>query len=139
MDAGIFTINTSDFYLKELIDEVYDIYKQQWDVKHIELNINFDERLNKYMIKSDKLRLKQILMNLLSNSYKFTFQGSINISVKPDFIDNEEVVLFWVSDTGIGITRENQSKLFKLFGMVKNSNQSEINPNGWGIGLTVSK
>ena len=139
MDAGIFTINTSDFYVKELIDEVCDIYKQQWDVKRIELNINFDERLNEYMIKSDKSRLKQILMNLLSNSYKFTFQGSINISVKPDFVDNEEVVLFWVSDTGIGITKENQSKLFKLFGMVKNNNQNEINPNGWGIGLTVSK
>ena len=82
------------------------------------------------MIKSDKSRLKQILMNLLSNSCKFTYKGSINISVKPDFIDNQEVITFIVSDTGIGITQENQSKLFKLFGMVRNSNQSEINPNG---------
>ena len=139
MDAGIFTINTSDFYVKELIDEVYDIYKQQWDFKQIELQVNFDERLNEYKIKSDKSRLKQILMNLLSNSCKFTYKGSINISVKPDFIDNQEVITFRVSDTGIGITQENQSKLFKLFGMVRNSNQSEINPNGWGIGLTVSK
>ena len=91
------------------------------------------------MIKSDKLRLKQILMNLMSNSYKFTFKGSISISTKPDFIDNEEVITFIVSDTGIGIKEENHSKLFKLFGMVKNNEQKDINPNGSGIGLTVSK
>ena len=69
-------------------------------------------------------------MNLLSNSYKFTFKGSINISIKPDLIDNEEVITFIVSDTGIGITQENQSKLFKLFGMVKNNISKDINPNG---------
>ena len=91
------------------------------------------------MIKSDKLRLKQILMNLMSNSYKFTFKVSISISTKPDFIDNEEVITFIVSDTGIGIKEKNQSKLFKLFGMVKNNEQKDINPNGSGIGLTVSK
>ena len=139
MDAGIFTINTSDFYVKELIDEVFDIYYQQWGLKNIDLLVNFDESLNEYMIKSDKSRLKQILMNLLSNSYKFTFSGSISISVQPDLVENEEVIKFWVTDTGIGIKEENQPKLFKLFGMVKNNNQKDINPNGWGIGLTVSK
>ena len=139
MDAGIFTINSSYFYVKELIDEVYDIYKQQWDHKHIRFLVNFDEDLNEYMVESDKSRLKQILMNLLSNSCKFTFAGSISISVKPDWIDDEEVIKFWVTDTGIGIEEENQSKLFKLFGMVKSNNQIDINPNGWGIGLTVSK
>ena len=139
MDAGIFTINNSNFYIKELIEEVYEIFKQQWDLKHIKFLVNFDKSLNEYMVKSDKSRLKQILMNLLSNSCKFTFAGSISISVESDLIGNEEVIKFWVTDTGIGIKEENQSKLFKLFGMVENNNQRDINPNGWGIGLTVSK
>jgi signal transduction histidine kinase len=77
------------------------------------------------------------LINLLSNSYKFTYSGSISISVKPRIIDKETAAEISVSDTGIGISKEDQKKLFRLFGMLKDKNK--INTNGCGIGLTVSK
>ena len=78
-------------------------------------------------------------MNLLTNSCKFTFQGSITVSINVFSNDDSDYVKFCVSDTGIGIKKEDQSKLFRLFGMIKSSNEGQINPNGCGIGLTVSK
>ena len=119
MEAGMFAINMSDFYVKDIIDEVYDMYEQQLLRKNIELRVDFDERLNTYMIRSDRSRLKQVLMNLLTNSCKFTFQGSITVSINVFSNDDNDFVKFCVSDTGIGIKKEDQSKLFRLFGMIE--------------------
>ena len=91
------------------------------------------------MIRSDRSRLKQVLMNLMTNSCKFTFQGSVTLSINVFSNDDNDYIKFCVSDTGIGIKKEDQSKLFRLFGMIKSNNDCQINPNGCGIGLTVSK
>jgi signal transduction histidine kinase len=77
---------------------------------------------------SDKSRIKQILLNLMSNSLKFTFSGSISLGVKLVNTTDGRELIFTVKDTGIGIEKEDQKKLFKLFSMVNNSNN--LNPNG---------
>ena len=103
-----------------------------------------DDDLKNVMVKSDAARIKQVLLNFLSNAYKFTFKGSIKITVCSVKIDDIEFIKFCVSDTGVGIKQEDQSKLFKLFSMinidedVQGSNRL-INPSGCGIGLTVNK
>jgi len=79
-----------------------------------------------------------VLLNLVSNSLKFTFHGKI--SVKANLLsenDPGDYLEFAVNDTGIGIKSQDQKKLFKLFGMVGST--EVINPNGSGIGLTISK
>lgn len=103
----------------------------------IDLNLNVDKELQEFELHSDRGRVKQILLNLISNSYKFTFNGSISIIAKMINELDKSFVEFSVQDTGIGIKEEDQSKLFSLFGMV--SSTSNLNPNGCGIGLTVSK
>jgi signal transduction histidine kinase len=79
------------------------------------------------MMSSDYQRLKQILINLLRNSTKFTFSGyimlkvymsRIGLRVGTDLVGVQEAVTFEVFDTGIGISQENQESLFKLFGKV---------------------
>ena len=130
MEAGIFAINMSEFYVKDIIDEIYDMYEQQLLRKNIELKVDFDESLNGYMIRSDKSRLKQVLINLMTNSCKFTFHGYISILVHVFSSEGNNYIKFCVSDTGIGIKKEDQSKLFKLFGMIKSNNEGQINPNG---------
>ena len=110
----------------------------------IQLSVNFDERLDQKLISSDKSRLKQVLLNLLSNSFKFTFEGKIQISTQWVSLNGKDMIEFKVQDTGIGIKEHDQNKLFKLFGMVKHGSdkglvKKNINPNGTGIGLTVSK
>ena len=89
-------------------------------------------------VSSDYERIKQIFLNLISNSLKFTFHGSITLSGDLLNQNNKSFMKFKVIDTGIGIKREDQSKLFKLFGMIDES-QNIYNQNGCGIGLTVSK
>uniref|UniRef100_A0A7S3K7V0 histidine kinase n=1 Tax=Euplotes crassus TaxID=5936 RepID=A0A7S3K7V0_EUPCR len=101
------------------------------------MQIDIDPRIRRVRVYSDEKRIKQVLINLLSNSLKFTFSGSVTLSCKQVWIDKKLFAKFMVKDTGIGISQKQQAKLFKMFSMVKYTNQ--INPNGTGLGLTVSK
>lgn len=88
-------------------------------------------------MESDKGRIKQVLMNLLANSLKFTFNGAISLKVRLTCANRESFIEVCVSDTGIGIKKEDLPRLFKLFGMIDQGGQ--LNPHGCGIGLTICK
>ena len=140
MDAGNFSLNVDSFSIKTLIDEVYDLFIFQWKQKKLEFVIDFDKSLTNINIISDKLCVRQVLLNLLSNATKFTFEGMIKLSIKLKTENNNTMLQFKVEDSGIGIKSEDQDKLFVLFGMMnKQTDAFQINSNGWGIGLTVSK
>ena len=79
-----------------------------------------EDNFENLIVKSDATRLKQVLLNFLSNAYKFTFKGSIKITVCNVNIDDNDFIKFCVTDTGIGIRQEDQCKLFKLFSMINN-------------------
>ena len=85
------------------------------------------------MVNTDQQRVMQVLLGLQSNALKFTQDGYVNIRVriKSQFLQIE------VKDTGIGISKENQKKLFKLFGFLQESEMH--NKNGVGLGLAISK
>ena len=82
-------------------------------------------------VKSDARRMKQIIINLISNALKFTYRGSITLSC--DFKDR--MLHFSIKDTGLGISDEDQQKLFKLFGKLKSN--SSHNRQGIGLGLNI--
>jgi len=90
------------------------------------------------MVKTDKRRLQQVLINIQSNALKFTMKGG-----KVDVfytVYKEKGVSFCevqVKDTGMGIKREDQKKLFKLFGFIESTEQ--VNTRGIGLGLVISK
>ena len=135
MDAGTFAINIEEFWVKDLINEVYDMFSYQCNQKQIDLSIKFDPRLHKRKVFSDRSRIKQVFLNLLSNALKFTFEGHIKISTQCVNMNGKDMIEFKVEDTGIGIKDEDQDKLFKLFGMVKHESNKrlqkyKINPNG---------
>mmetsp|Transcript_22607 Transcript_22607/g.22454 ORF Transcript_22607/g.22454 Transcript_22607/m.22454 type:complete len:113 (-) Transcript_22607:477-815(-) len=77
MEAGTFAILKEDFKIWEVIDDVYDIFQIQCKQKEIRFDLMMTDFTKNLTIHSDKSRLKQVLMNLLSNSMKFTFNGSI--------------------------------------------------------------
>ena len=85
------------------------------------------------MILNDQKRYKQVLFNLIGNAVKFTYTGRITIHVK---VANGHLVTS-VSDTGMGISKDDLKKLFQFFG--KLSKSSDINRGGMGLGLTISK
>ena len=85
-------------------------------MKGIELIINQDEYTLNNQFETDINRFMQILMNLVSNAFKFTTKGYIKITLNTILTLNVEYVEVIIEDTGIGIKEENLEKLFKLFG-----------------------
>ena len=85
-------------------------------------------------------RIRQILLNLLSNALKFTQEGFIRLSIKKmfDSLYKGFVYKIKVTDSGLGIKQEDYPKIFKLFGKLEQEN-SNINTNGIGLGLTISQ
>ena len=135
MEAGTFSLNFTTFEVSQIVMEVNEFFQDQWDQKQVQLKWDIDDQLEGVEVNSDRNRLRQVLMNLMTNSVKFTFRGFIKISALLTHTDEQAYAEFSIEDTGIGIKDEDQAKLFKLFGMA--SGNKGINPNGWGIGLTV--
>jgi signal transduction histidine kinase len=137
INAEIFTIQKDLFNIKEMVHEVVDLFKFQCEAKKINLVVDLQQSLQHRSVFSDKQRIKQTLINLVGNSYKFTFEGHIAIKIKASRLGLKSAIEFRVEDTGVGISEQDKSKLFTLFGMLDTT--KNINPNGCGIGLTVSK
>jgi signal transduction histidine kinase len=138
-ESGNFIIKNDWFNVGELIEEVDDMFTFQCEQKNLKLEFICDKNLRKNQINSDRGRIKQVFLNLLSNAVKFTFEGKIVVGARflKTLSKSNRYIEFYVEDTGIGIKEDDQLKLFKLFGMISKSNT--LNPNGCGIGLTVSK
>jgi len=105
-------------------------------MRQIEFTLIFDPDIQSNF-HTDPIRLKQILMNLIGNAIKFTFEGFIKVICKNNEINEDKLVEIIVEDSGIGISKENLPKLFKMFSMVDMS--KEINKTGTGLGLYISK
>ena len=132
------SLNIEEFKIYEIIEEIDYIFSFQWKEKRLEFNIkwiNFDKNS---IVKSDSKRIKQILINLISNSLKFTLEGIINISIKKIIENNQNFIEFEVYDTGIGINKADIPKLFQMFSMLTDDNIL-LNKSGTGIGLSISK
>ena len=137
-DANKFQLNINDFYLKEIIETIDYMFRFQWTERNINFNIDWDYRLLSEKLRSDPMRIKQVLINLISNSLKFTQEGRITISVEIIFSRESRYIMFEVFDTGIGISKEDQKRLFTMFETL-NKSKHVLNQNGAGIGLSVSK
>ena len=105
------------------------------------MNISEDEEdmLGSYscLVETDKQRVMQVLLCLQSNALKFTQDGDVEIIVEIRKIHDVKHLFITVRDTGIGISKKNQGKLFKFFGFIKDSER--MNTNGVGLGLVISK
>lgn len=137
IESGKLELENAPFNLLESIEQTVALLKPQASEKKLTLNYSIAGNTVK-QISGDANRLKQILVNLIGNSVKFTKEGTISLVVSSKKIDqNKHEVLFQVKDTGIGITPEEQSKLFQPFVQVDNSTTRKY--GGTGLGLTISK
>ena len=140
-------MNLEEVNVRRLVTEVQKLLNVQLRLKEkVYLICTVAEDVPE-MIESDYQRLKQILINLLRNSTKFTFSGYIvlRVSCKKLSLKKDDKVLaiknaveFEVYDTGIGISKDNQENLFKIFGKVMQKNKS-INKEGIGLGLYITR
>ncbi len=133
IEAGKLSLNTIDFNLMNLINNILNMIEFKADEKGLELKVIYAKDVN-VNYHGDSLRVGQVLTNLISNAIKFTAHGEVNIFVKKVSKDRYR---FDVADTGIGLTKEQQSKLFKSFTQADGSISRKY--GGSGLGLTISK
>ena len=129
IEAGRIDLDITEFPLKELVDEVVEESSSLLVGKSIRLEADVDEQIK--MI-SDRRRVKQILINLVSNAIKFTDEGLVSITGKYLASDKVEIT---VSDTGIGIKKEDMKKLFKPFQQLDMSSSKKYEGTGLGLHL----
>jgi signal transduction histidine kinase len=122
------------FELRKMIEFCVSIFKTRLEFtdKNIELSYEYEDSLPRFII-SDELRIKQMLINLLSNSLKFTKFGCIKLIVNHSFEDHQHFIKFCVEDTGIGIPQDKINLITKPFSKLENEN----NEFGTGLGLNI--
>ncbi len=137
MESGKLQIIEEEFDLHEVLEQTRDILFINILSKQIDLNLIIFSDTPRLVI-GDKLRLKQVLLNLIGNAIKFTDSGRVLIKVMPlQLNDNKADILISIEDTGIGISELDQENLFKAFSQVDSADNRRF--SGTGLGLVISK
>lgn len=145
IEAGQLEIEEVDFNLHEIIEGVTDVVIQKIEDKGLELNLMIDQQVPRFLV-GDPTRLRQVIINLVSNAVKFTHKGEITIRVSthtPSVVAGKSSnpcdteLLFSVEDTGIGIPENRLYAIFDSFSQADSSTTRKY--GGTGLGLTISK
>jgi two-component system, sensor histidine kinase len=132
IETGELKRNEKSFLFEDLVDQIERIYLLKTAQKNIDFEIESDKKIPKYII-GDRVRILQIIVNLLDNSVKFTNQGSVKIKISENYRRADNLGLkIEVEDTGIGFSSRNKSKVFESFVKL----QDEDN-DGLGLGLSI--
>ncbi|WP_372859680.1 response regulator [Pseudoalteromonas sp.] len=135
IESGQLEIEHIDFSPSEIINDVVKPQSQQASAKGIKLNLSKDPSMAE-VVKGDPVRISQILNNLCSNAIKFTHNGQVDIKVSvKKSTQNTQTLLFEIIDSGIGINKNVQHKLFKEFQQADISTSRKY--GGTGLGLSI--
>jgi len=132
IEAKKLDIESVGLNLIELVSNLESMIRFRTSEKKLEFNILINKNVPKYIL-GDSTRIRQVLLNFLSNAVKFTERGKIELKL---YVKSEKL-FFVVSDTGIGIANENMDKIFKSFSQEDTSTTRKF--GGTGLGLTISK
>lgn len=142
IESGRMTLYPTDFDLYALLDIIEEMLALKAESKNLELKIQRDDNLPRYINTDDK-KLRQVLINLLGNAIKFTNEGSVTLrvrgqelEVRGQEIDKSYILLFEIEDTGAGIAPSEIDSLFEAFVQTETGKQSQ---QGTGLGLPISK
>ena len=134
IESGTMDLELADTPVSDISETMRSLFARVAQEKNIEFSIESSEA--PLVIKTDKMRLEQILKNLISNAIKFTSEGSVTLEIKRN-PDDEKIVCFIVKDTGIGIPREKQPLVFEAFRQADGSTKRKY--GGTGLGLSISR
>jgi PAS domain S-box-containing protein len=139
IDAGKLKIETENFDLDRVIENIQHLTEGKAQDKGLALRLDIDPAIPR-KLKGDALRLGQILINYTNNAIKFTENGSVTLRARalvPGGNENGLTLRFEVQDSGIGMTEEQQSRLFRSFEQADNSTTRRF--GGTGLGLAISR
>ena len=136
IEAGKTTLNAQNFDLYLLLDDLEDMFQLKADDKRLPLRLECTSDLPRY-VRTDSVKLRQVLINLLNNAIKFTDKGGVSVRVTAEEPqDNATVLSFEVEDTGVGIAPQELDKLFEAFVQTKTGQKTQ---EGTGLGLSISR
>jgi len=136
IESGKLELELAEFELTKCLEDIIYLSSFQANRKNIRIATEIDQITPAYLI-GDVVRIKQILMNFMSNAVKFTEAGDIKLLVSSEKVDAVNYnVTFSIKDTGIGISDDNQKKLFKAFIQADASTTRKF--GGTGLGLVIS-
>jgi PAS domain S-box-containing protein len=131
IESGNLPLERSDFALAQVVSEAIEAVSPLAEAKNIELV--FDDHSGQALINADRMKLAQVVSNLLSNSVKYTDEGTIQVLLKV----NQQQIILDVKDSGIGIKESDQNKLFRKFSQLDGAEHRR--QGGTGLGLCLVK
>lgn len=137
IESGKLELYIEEVNLFESAQQIFDLFKFIAIQKNIDLVLNIDPNVPQFIF-IDSIRLKQVLVNLISNAFKFTSFGQIHLDINQisETENDVSILKFSVKDTGIGIKKENQTKIFNSF--VQEDSSTSRKFGGSGLGLSIS-
>ncbi|HEX5282096.1 MAG TPA: response regulator, partial [Micropepsaceae bacterium] len=146
IESGTVTVEPEEIYFTNLLDAATRPFRHDAESRHLAFGVELDPNLGRSIV-TDSKRLQQVLKNLLSNAFKFTEKGGVQLSVRAaasgwsqdrqTLSQADQVVAFEVSDTGIGIPAEKQKIIFEAFQQADASTSRKY--GGTGLGLAISR
>lgn len=136
IEANKMNFDINEVALTEILTDAKTLLDLKAKEKGISLNITIDQTVPE-IIKTDSLRLRQILNNIIGNAIKFTSKGSVDVSISKSIENAQDLLQFVVKDTGQGISLDEAEKLFVPFSQVDSTSKRKF--GGTGLGLVISK
>jgi signal transduction histidine kinase/CheY-like chemotaxis protein/transcriptional regulator with GAF, ATPase, and Fis domain len=137
VEAGKLVMEQTDFCLRDVMDNLSDMFSSKAAEKGIELLLSVSQEIP-VLLKGDPFRLRQILINLVNNALKFTHEGEVVIKgILVETGDKKICIEFSVADTGIGIAKAQRAGLFEYFAQADGSTTRKY--GGTGLGLSISR
>jgi signal transduction histidine kinase/CheY-like chemotaxis protein len=135
IEAGNMALYIETFKISMMIEDLSTTSAPLIEKNNNKLKINFSEDIG--TMRADLKRVRQVLLNLLSNAAKFTENGTVTLEAFREIVHEKKWIIFRVSDTGIGMTDEQKSKLFQAFSQADESATRKF--GGAGLGLVICK
>ncbi len=146
IESGTVTVEAEELFFSNVLDAVGRPFRHEAETRQLSFNVDLDPTLGRSLV-TDSKRLQQVLKNLLSNAFKFTARGGVQLKVfaapagwtstHPVLSQAPAVVAFEVADTGIGIPAEKQKMIFEAFQQADASTSRKY--GGTGLGLAISR
>ena len=137
IEAGRMSLETVDFSLQEVLEDTLDLLAEKAAGKGLELAAHVDRGIPR-LLRGDPARVRQVLTNLVSNAIKFTERGAVTVHCALAGEADEDLMVRWeIRDTGIGLTPEQQGRLFQPFAQADNSTTRKY--GGTGLGLAICR
>ena len=134
IEAGKLELMQARYDVSSMINDTVSLNMVKYEDKPIEFILNVDENVPSELF-GDELRIRQILNNLLSNAFKYTKEGKVELSLNAEYADNSVTLVFGVRDTGQGMTEEQLSKLFDEYSRFNMEANRATEGTGLGMGI----